>query len=111
MQGHQCIFQFLYDFEVFPGQWEREEYLLPQWPQTADLTLVFFFLVLELELRAFTLSHSTSPFFCDFFFFFEIGSLKLFAWSGFEPHLPDPCLLSSKGYRREPLALALTLVL
>jgi hypothetical protein len=30
-------------------------------------TTDFFFLVLELELRAFTLSHSTSPF-CDWFF-------------------------------------------
>jgi hypothetical protein len=30
------------------------------------------------------LSHSTSPFLCCFFFF-EIGSLKLFAQAGFKP--------------------------
>jgi hypothetical protein len=41
----------------------------------------FLFAVLGLELRAFTLSHSTNPIFCDGFF--EIGSLELFAWAGF----------------------------
>jgi hypothetical protein len=40
-----------------------------------------FFLVLGFELRAYTLSHSTSP----FFGFSEIGSHKLFAWAGFKP--------------------------
>jgi hypothetical protein len=44
-----------------------------------------YFAVLGLELRAFTLSHATSPIFCDRVFF-EIGSCKLFAWAGFEPH-------------------------
>jgi hypothetical protein len=39
----------------------------------------FFFVVLEFELKAYTLSHLTSPFFS-----FEIVSLKLFAWLGFE---------------------------
>jgi hypothetical protein len=43
----------------------------------------FFFAVLGLELRAFTLSHSTSPIFV--IRFFEIGSGELFAWAGFEP--------------------------
>jgi hypothetical protein len=43
----------------------------------------FFFVVLELELRAFTSSHSTQPYFCEGFF--DIGSHKLFAWAGFEP--------------------------
>jgi hypothetical protein len=44
----------------------------------------FFFAVLGLELRAFTLSHSLpQPFFCEGIF--EIGSLELFAWAGFEP--------------------------
>jgi hypothetical protein len=40
--------------------------------------------VLGLEFRAYTLSHSTSP---SFFMkgFFKMGSLKLFAWAGFEP--------------------------
>jgi hypothetical protein len=43
---------------------------------------LLFFKVLGFELRAFTLSHSTSPIFVKGFF--EIGSLKLFAWAGFE---------------------------
>jgi hypothetical protein len=42
----------------------------------------FFFAVLGLELRAYTLSHSTSPF---LWFFFDIGSCELFAQAGFEP--------------------------
>jgi hypothetical protein len=45
--------------------------------------LFFFSLVLGLELRVYTWSHSTSPFFCDFFFF-EIEFCELFAWAGFE---------------------------
>jgi hypothetical protein len=43
----------------------------------------FFFVVLELELGAFTLSHSTSPFVV--MGFFEIGSSELFAQAGFKP--------------------------
>jgi hypothetical protein len=42
----------------------------------------FFFSVLGLELRAYTLSHSTSPFFVRGFF--EIGFCELFAWASFE---------------------------
>jgi hypothetical protein len=42
----------------------------------------FFFVVLGFELRAYTLSHSTSLF-CDRFFF--IGPCKLFVRTGFEP--------------------------
>jgi hypothetical protein len=45
-------------------------------------TSFFFFVVLGLELRAFTLNHSTSPTFCKGFF--EIGSHELFAQVGFE---------------------------
>jgi hypothetical protein len=41
-----------------------------------------FFAVLGFELRAYTLSHSTSSFFI--MGFFEIGSQKLFAQAGFE---------------------------
>jgi hypothetical protein len=44
----------------------------------------FFFVVPGLELRAYTLSHSTSLIFCEGFFL-EIGSCELFAWAGFEP--------------------------
>jgi hypothetical protein len=39
--------------------------------------------VLGLELRAFTLSHSTCPIFCEGFF--DTGSQELLAWAGFEP--------------------------
>jgi hypothetical protein len=44
--------------------------------------LFFFFPVLGLELRAYTLHHSTSHIFCEGFF--EIGSLELFAQAGFK---------------------------
>jgi hypothetical protein len=40
--------------------------------------------VLRLELRAYTLSHSTSPFFCVMDFL-EIGSCELFADTNFDP--------------------------
>jgi hypothetical protein len=43
----------------------------------------FFFALLGLELRAFTLSHSTSPILVKSFF--KIRSLKLFAQAGFKP--------------------------
>jgi hypothetical protein len=38
--------------------------------------------VLELELRAFTLSHSTSPIFVKSFL--RYGLAELFAWAGYE---------------------------
>jgi hypothetical protein len=41
------------------------------------------FAVLGFELTAYNLSHSTSPVFV--MGFFEIESLKLFAWVGFKP--------------------------
>jgi hypothetical protein len=44
---------------------------------------LFFFKELGFELRAYTLNHSTSPFFV--IGFFEIGSHKLFAQDGFKP--------------------------
>jgi hypothetical protein len=44
---------------------------------------IVLFAVLGFELRAFTLSHSTSPIFV--MDFFEIGSRELFARAGFEP--------------------------
>jgi hypothetical protein len=46
---------------------------------------VVVFAILGLEFRAFTLIHSTSPIFGFFFFFFEIGSHKPFAWAGLKP--------------------------
>jgi hypothetical protein len=45
--------------------------------------LFCFLVVLGFELRAYTLIHSTSPFFV--MVFFKIGSCELFAQSGFEP--------------------------
>jgi hypothetical protein len=42
----------------------------------------FFFTVLGFELRAYTSSHSTTPFFVKDFF--ETGSHELFAQAGFE---------------------------
>jgi hypothetical protein len=63
----------------------------------------FFFSVLGLELRAFTLSHSASSIFV--MGFFEIGSSQSYlpglAWN-FDP--PDLCLLSRQNYRCEPRA-------
>jgi hypothetical protein len=47
------------------------------------LFIYLFIAVLELELRAYTLNHSTSPFFVKGFF--KIGSRELFAQGGFEP--------------------------
>jgi hypothetical protein len=54
---------------------------------------LFVFSVVGLELRAYTLSHSTSPF--GEMDFFKIGFYKLFPQAGFKPDPPDLCLLSS----------------
>jgi hypothetical protein len=43
---------------------------------------LFFFPVMELELRVFTLSHSLPTLFVKGFL--EIGFLKLFAWASYE---------------------------
>jgi hypothetical protein len=50
---------------------------------------LFFLVVLEFELRAYTLSH--------FYVmgFLKIGSFQLFAWTGFKSCSSDICLLSS----------------
>jgi hypothetical protein len=56
--------------------------------------------VLEFELRASTLSHSTSPIFVKGFF--EIGFHELFARLALNLDPPDLCLLSSQDYRYEP---------
>jgi hypothetical protein len=51
----------------------------------SKLTL-FFFVVLEFELRAYTLSHSTSFFWCVIFFFFQDRvSGTILPRVGFEP--------------------------
>jgi hypothetical protein len=46
-------------------------------------SLFFFFVVLGLELRVFTMSQYPNPFYVRYFF--KIGSGKLFVWAGFEP--------------------------
>jgi hypothetical protein len=43
---------------------------------------LFIYAVLGSELKAYTLCHSTSPFFV--MVFSKIGSCKLYVWSGFE---------------------------
>jgi Na+/proline symporter len=55
--------------------------------------LFIFLAVLGFELRAYTLSHSTSPFFV--MGFFEIGSCELYPQAGFSHNLPDLFLLCS----------------
>jgi hypothetical protein len=52
------------------------------------------YVVPGLELRAYTLSHSTSLFLCVLGIF-EIGSHKLFARTGFKHDPPNLCCLSS----------------
>jgi hypothetical protein len=54
-----------------------------QEPFGEHIFFLIFFLVLGFELKAYTLSHSTSPFFV--MVFFELGSHKLFVWVGFDP--------------------------
>jgi hypothetical protein len=52
---------------------------------TIGIYFIYLFLWywLGLELRVYTLSHSTSPLFMTEFL--KIGSQELFAWAGFEP--------------------------
>jgi hypothetical protein len=47
-----------------------------------NIYLFIYFVVLGFELRAYTLSHSTSHFIV--LVFFKIGSGELFAWAGFK---------------------------
>jgi hypothetical protein len=57
-----------------------------------SINLFFFFVVLGFKFRAYTLSHSTSPFFV--MGVFEIGSCKLLAPLALSRDFPDLCLLS-----------------
>jgi hypothetical protein len=52
------------------------------------MVAIFFFVVLELELRAFTLSHSTSPIFVK-------GPANYLPGLALNCHPPDLCFLSS----------------
>jgi hypothetical protein len=69
----------------------REVSLLLAFPTPAVLSFFFFFLVLGLELRAYTLSHSTSLFVKGFL---ELGSHYL-PRLALNRNPPDLCLLSS----------------
>jgi hypothetical protein len=64
---------------------------------------IFFFVVLGLELRAFTLGHSTSPIFVKGFS--RDGLTNYLARLDLNHDPPNLCLLSSQDYRREPLVL------
>jgi hypothetical protein len=57
--------------------------------------------VLGFELKVYTLSHSTSPFSCFFFFSFFENYLPRLALNC---NPPDLCLLSSWDYKCEPSA-------
>jgi hypothetical protein len=70
-----------------PEQAMRALLVLKQMPQQSKLNciyllFIYLFMVLGFELRTYTLSHCTSPFFV--MGFFEIGSHELFAQVGFE---------------------------
>jgi hypothetical protein len=73
---------------------------LEKFPFHPGLKIYLFFAVLRFDLRAYTLSHSTSPFLCWLFL----------RWGGLMNYLPrlalnrdpiDRCLLRSWDYRRE----------
>jgi hypothetical protein len=74
--------------ELFPSRKPRRNIFSPKFlgesqavkPNKGQVIFCLVFVILEFELRAYTLSHSTNPFLC----FFEIGCSELFAWAGFE---------------------------
>jgi hypothetical protein len=53
-----------------------------QGPEQGFLLFIVFFVVLGLKLRAFTLSHSASPFVMGII---KIGSCEQFSWAGCKP--------------------------
>jgi hypothetical protein len=63
--------------------------------------IFFFFLVLGLELRAYTLSYSTSPFLV---IFLRYSLENYLPWLASNHNPPDLCLLSSEDGRNEPPA-------
>jgi NhaP-type Na+/H+ or K+/H+ antiporter len=77
------------------GHCEEGKVMVAEVPnQLTFLLQLFFFVILGLELRAYTLSHSTSPFLCWVFFFLD-RSLELFARLALNRDLPDLCFLGS----------------
>jgi uncharacterized membrane protein SirB2 len=79
--------------------------LNPQAPWLEQFFLFCLFsVVLGFELRAYTLSHSTSPFFVMAFFLRE-GLLNYLLRLASNLNPPDLCILSSKDYRYEPWCL------
>jgi hypothetical protein len=69
-------------------------------PWYRNITISGIFVVLGLELRPFTLSHSTSPIFCDRFF--RDSLMNYLPGLASNCNAPDLCLLSSWDYRCEP---------
>jgi hypothetical protein len=66
-----------------------------------SFSFFFLFAVLGLELGAYTLSHSTSPFVMGFFRD-RISQTICLGW--LQTNSPDLCLLNNKDYSCEPLA-------
>jgi hypothetical protein len=69
-------YKFLYQKNSFLFTWSKFFHF-------SAAFFIFSFSVLRFEFRAYTLSHSTRPFFV--MGFFEIRSGKLLAWAGFKP--------------------------
>jgi hypothetical protein len=74
--------------------------MLSKIPWYRNITFSGFFVVLGLELRDFTLSHSTSPIFCDRYF--RDSLMNYFPRLASNCNAPDLCLLSSWDFRCEP---------
>jgi hypothetical protein len=74
--------------------------MLNKIPWYRNITFSGFFVVLGLELRAFTLSHSTRPVFCDMFV--SDSLMNYLPGMASNCNAPDLCLLSSWDYRCEP---------
>jgi hypothetical protein len=74
---------FILLFFVVTFSFPRTSCHFPCLPHNHLISHFFFFEILELELRAFTLSHSTSPSFCDRVFQDRV-LYEVFAWAGFE---------------------------
>jgi nitrate reductase gamma subunit len=71
--------------DLLPVFWSFLPHLYFNAKLVADLFIylfIYLFAVLGLEIRVFTLSHSTSPIFVNSFS--EIESLVLFAWASFK---------------------------
>jgi hypothetical protein len=81
---HFKFFWQYWDLNLGPHTCHANALQLEPYPSTKfNLIFFFFFAVLGFEFRAYTLIHSTSPFFV--IGISQIGSHKLFAWAGLKP--------------------------